>query len=440
MIITNNNRQFLLVLSVFLCGVVPANLMAATLETPPPWSMEHAATIRHNSNVDSAENAGSGSGISSWYQSRQRNLSSANSNLEGLQSRSDAGDSDAQYQLGMIYQSGRGVQQSLPLAKQLFGRAAQSGNAYAQYALALLLRSQGDQAAMQKSVQLQEKAALGGHPEAQYGLGMLYANGQYVARDLYKARHWLQQAQQRGNMMAQLALRELPVQTAAIKPKQPVIQRPVAIAPGTQKIQQYAAQIQQPVESVKPVRRPVVAAKQPAAVQPVIATAAPTLPTVSSAPDEAKITVKHNQSSVNLEGMSPEQIRSAAQQGNRYAQLMLGALYEDGSDGVSQDYAKALEWYLKSARQGYPKAQHNLALLYEDGRGTSQNYRQAANWYRKAADAGFSEAQNNLAVLYILGNGVEADRTYAEKLLRQAVAKGNANAERNLSMLLNGEG
>lgn len=151
------------------------------------------------------------------------------------------------------------------------------------------------------------------------------------------------------------------------------------------------------------------------------------------------MSVEHNESKVELGNMSVQEVINTAQKGDMYAQLMLGALFEDGTDpAIPQNTAEAAKWYAKAAKQGYPKAQHNLALLYEDGRGVKQSYTEAAKWYAKAAKAGFSEAQNNLAVLYIIGNGVKQDRAQAEKLLTAAVGQGNENARRNLQKLLEG--
>ena len=51
--------------------------------------------------------------------------------------------------------------------------------------------------------------------------------------------------------------------------------------------------------------------------------------------------------------------------------------------GVSQDYAKALEWYRKSAEQGNAAAQNQLGHMYEYeyGKGVSKDYVKAVEWY-----------------------------------------------------------
>jgi TPR repeat protein len=46
-------------------------------------------------------------------------------------------------------------------------------------------------------------------------------------------------------------------------------------------------------------------------------------------------------------------------------------MYENGW-GVEQSHAEALEWFGKAADQGNGRAQVNLGLMYENGRGVKQ--------------------------------------------------------------------
>jgi hypothetical protein len=75
-------------------------------------------------------------------------------------------------------------------------------------------------------------------------------------------------------------------------------------------------------------------------------------------------------------------------------------MYERGQ-GVSQDYAQAVEWYRKAADRGNAVAQNNLGIMYEEGQGVPQDSTQAVEWYRKAADQGSTSAKENLARLRI---------------------------------------
>ncbi len=66
-------------------------------------------------------------------------------------------------------------------------------------------------------------------------------------------------------------------------------------------------------------------------------------------------------------------------------------MYQNGT-GVEQSYKKAVEWFLKAAKQGLASAQYDLGLMYEFGRGVEQSDEKAREWYQKAADQGFEDA------------------------------------------------
>ncbi|NQV57159.1 MAG: sel1 repeat family protein [Rhodospirillales bacterium] len=101
----------------------------------------------------------------------------------------------------------------------------------------------------------------------------------------------------------------------------------------------------------------------------------------------------------------------AAGQGHIAAQYALGRLYAKGQ-GVRQDYARAAQWYLKSAGLGFnPDAEFSLGDLYFDGRGVENDYSKAISWYRKAAFQGHAGAQMVLALMYEKGWGLERDLT-----------------------------
>ena len=76
---------------------------------------------------------------------------------------------------------------------------------------------------------------------------------------------------------------------------------------------------------------------------------------------------------------------------------------------MTQDFAKAAEWYRKSAEQGYARAQCNLGYFYENGRGVEKDLAKAVEWYRKSAEQGYARAQYNLGRCYHNEQGVARD-------------------------------
>ena len=88
-----------------------------------------------------------------------------------------------------------------------------------------------------------------------------------------------------------------------------------------------------------------------------------------------------------------------ADQGNAEAQYSLAIMYSNGR-GVSQDYFKAAEWYLKAANNGSAMAQFNIGQHYLHGsNGLPKNRVQALNWLKKAANNGHAQAKLVLAGL-----------------------------------------
>lgn len=78
-------------------------------------------------------------------------------------------------------------------------------------------------------------------------------------------------------------------------------------------------------------------------------------------------------------------VRCLADNGDAEAQVTLGIVYRDGSDGPPQDYAEAAAWFQRAADQGNPMAKFNLGQMYENGRGVPLDLVQAHMWYNLAA-------------------------------------------------------
>jgi uncharacterized protein len=158
-----------------------------------------------------------------------------------------------------------------------------------------------------------------------------------------------------------------------------------------------------------------------------------------------------------------EWFEKAAAKDNAYAMVNLGVIFENGK-GVPQDYAKAHELYEKAAAQGaclsaqeefarlrgtaadYCRppsegAMNNLGVQYVNGRGVTQDYAKAREWFEKAAAKDDALGMTNLGALYQNGYGVPQDYAKAREFFDKAAAKGNANAMVGLGMLYeNGRG
>jgi TPR repeat protein len=93
-----------------------------------------------------------------------------------------------------------------------------------------------------------------------------------------------------------------------------------------------------------------------------------------------------------------EWCQRAAVQGDRDAQLNLGAFYINGS-GVALKQRKAFEWFEKAAIQGLAMAQFNLGMCFTCGIGIAKDYFQAFEWFQKAAMQGIRPLNIVLATI-----------------------------------------
>ena len=125
-----------------------------------------------------------------------------------------------------------------------------------------------------------------------------------------------------------------------------------------------------------------------------------------------------------------------AKEGDPKAQFNVALIYAYGK-GVKQDAYQAMVWYKKAADQDNTAAQYNLAKLISQ-RPDSNDPRAIARvkyWYKKAADGGQKEAMNDLAMLYLKGEGGKRDIHKAFTLFKKAALLGDAAAQINVALM-----
>ena len=92
------------------------------------------------------------------------------------------------------------------------------------------------------------------------------------------------------------------------------------------------------------------------------------------------------------------------------------------------DYAKTAKELEGLANLGDPRAQYDLAVLYDKGLGLPQSDAEAVRWYTRAAEQGDVRAQYNLGLMYMNGQGVEPNLVLAYYWMSLSIAQGNVNA------------
>lgn len=161
-----------------------------------------------------------------------------------------------------------------------------------------------------------------------------------------------------------------------------------------------------------------------------------------------------------------QRITKEAIGGNEEKQYALAILYQNGIC-VEKNLSKAIDWFEKSDKSGYPPSRYSLGdiyysksfyndkkakkyylkILFEDNLEIitrlgnihlhdDENVREAKGYYQLASEKGFVPALNNLGMMYFFGKGVDKNLTKAVEYLGQAAVKGNKNSQFYLAMSL----
>lgn len=101
--------------------------------------------------------------------------------------------------------------------------------------------------------------------------------------------------------------------------------------------------------------------------------------------------------------------------------------FKTGADAaLREDFKTALREWMPLAESGDERAQYNIGLMYEHGRGLPLDQDQALKWYRRAAERGAVPAQHNLGTMYASGSAGKKDLVEAYKWFHIAAVAGFA--------------
>ena len=287
--------------------------------------------------------------------------------------------------LAGVYQQGRGVPRDLARAAALYQRAAELGNA-----------------------------------EAQYNLGNLYLLGEGVERDDDWAFTWYRAAAKQGHALARKNVDEF-YRAAGITPPtdsgeqtepaagtpgtEPLA--PTTVAPDSEQAQEHsAARHPQPVPETptpdelaaldlaraKGIDIEADGAATPAG--PAAATTSEPQPQVPAELGALQAALAAGKPLAALPGLE-----SLARGGNAEAQWLLSGVLS-ALNRTEFDKAKSRQWLQKAADGGIREAQFALGSRFERGDGVEADDVQAISWYRAAARQGHAEALQRLEALY----------------------------------------
>lgn len=116
-------------------------------------------------------------------------------------------DDKAQYNLGILYQKGLGVEKNPKTAFIWYKRASANGNTDAMYNLAIMYnKGRVIYRSPKDAVKWWRKAAELGNADAQFNLGVEYFYGRKIGKDVPKAIMWWKKSAHQGHKSARAAL------------------------------------------------------------------------------------------------------------------------------------------------------------------------------------------------------------------------------------------
>jgi hypothetical protein len=141
---------------------------------------------------------------------RSANSESDRKKARELRQRAEAEDREAQFELGAMYEDGRGMPADMAAAITWYGKSASLGYAHAQFYLgAIFDYARGVPQNDAEAVKWYTQAAEQGNGQAQFNLFAMYRQGRGVARDDQISRSWLRKAAATGHPAAKAWMRRL---------------------------------------------------------------------------------------------------------------------------------------------------------------------------------------------------------------------------------------
>ena len=283
--------------------------------------------------------------------------------IEWYRKAADQGDADAQYNIGLCYANGDGLEEDMTMAMEWYRKAAKRGNAEAQRAIEEWNEYNNFWDYNEEEKRLR-KVMKQGNADAQYNLGMCYEKGDGVKENIKKAMDLYQSSAIQGYSKAQCRLGFFYKKGFGIERnnEKAALWYHKAAEQGLAEAQySYGiyCELGHGVEKEKTI--------------------------VYDYMDDTEgqeIKAKNEANGIKW-------IRKAAEQGLIEACRSLGLSYSLGK-GVKQDRKESIKWFCKAAEQGDAKAQCYLGSTYGFGRDdVESNMKKAVEWYRKAAEQGY---------------------------------------------------
>ena len=124
-----------------------------------------------------------------------------------------------------------------------------------------------------------------------------------------------------------------------------------------------------------------------------------------------------------------QELKKAVEDNDLKEQISIGKYFFDKQR--TQDYKKALEWYMKAAEQGYEKAQYMVRQIYFK----IQDYDNLLKWCKKGIEQNQTDAKYTMGLIFLKGYGVEKNILKAKEWYEKAAEDNDASTQYQLGRL-----
>lgn len=298
----------------------------------------------------------------------------------------------AQYQVGVLLHDRKPVPRYLQnppfcytegTTYQWIGKAAEQDLSEAICYLGNMFRV-GDMVpkSLEKAVACHLKAAMSGCAASEYAMACMYEQGEGVERNTFRALRWCWKAALHGYAEAQLRLggvyestgKERHWHTASTLYRQAAQQKPAEAWQRLALLYETSKGVSQDFLKAWECYLKAWEAGSEKAF------------------NEAKRLLDEGRANPEISAVK-ELYRKCIAQGHREMWYDLGKLYQEGK-GEEQNLKEAVQCYLIAARTAHvAEAQYAVGCMYEQGEGVSLDLHEAVRWYKEAAKQGHAKAQ-----------------------------------------------
>ena len=298
---------------------------------------------------------------------------------------------DAEFNLGLAYQNGIGVDQNFQEAFKWFQKAAEHGHRAAMENMAAFyFEGHGVEKNLQEAVRLLREAAHAGSPQAQLKLGICYLNGMGTISNAEEGIGWLHKAADQGEGSAQDILGQC-------------YEKGIGVSKDASlSLEWYEKAAHSNIHHAQLM---------------------------------TGIGYRSGQGVAKNVCTAMDWLNKAAANGNVPALVFLGDIYFQGKE-VTQDLPQAVSYFRKAAEAGDPQGMSQLGYCYWRGIGVEKDSANALRWLRKAANKGILGAQLSLGCLLMNDPLGPEDYEEAQTWLRKAAEQGDPRAQCELGLYL----